>query len=42
MQQTTFQEYLEYWLGSTLRLEDLFEQTEYVLTSQFRKGIKHD
>jgi DNA helicase-2/ATP-dependent DNA helicase PcrA len=35
MQQTTFQEYLAYWLGSTFRLEDLFEQTEYVLTSQF-------
>ncbi|RUT41418.1 helicase [Paenibacillus anaericanus] len=32
MQQTTFQEYLEYWLGSTLRLEDPFDQLEYVLT----------
>jgi len=32
MQQTTFQEYLEYWLGETLRLEDPFDQLEYVLT----------
>ncbi len=38
MQQTTFHEYLAYWLGSTMRLEDLFEQTEYVLTSQFLQG----
>ncbi|TBL79086.1 RNA polymerase recycling motor HelD [Paenibacillus thalictri] len=34
MQQTTLQEYLEYWLGSSLRLEDPFEQIEYVLTAQ--------
>lgn len=34
MQQTTLQEYLEYWLGSTLRLEDPFDQIEYVLTAQ--------
>lgn len=34
MQQTTFQEYLEYWLGSSLRLEDPFDQIEYVLTAQ--------
>ncbi|MEK3967627.1 RNA polymerase recycling motor HelD [Paenibacillus sp. FSL H7-0323] len=34
MQQTTFQEYIDYWLGSTLRLEDPFEQIEYVLTSK--------
>ena len=34
MQQTTFQEYLDYWLGSTLRLEDPFDQIEYVLTAQ--------
>ncbi len=34
MQQTTFQEYLEYWLGSTFRLEDPFDQIEYVLTGQ--------
>lgn len=33
MQQTTFQEYLAYWLGSTVHLEDPFEQIEYVLTS---------
>jgi DNA helicase-2/ATP-dependent DNA helicase PcrA len=40
MQQTTFQEYLAYWLGSTFRLENLFEQTEYVLTSQFSQGYE--
>ncbi|MFF2479815.1 RNA polymerase recycling motor HelD [Paenibacillus sp. NPDC058071] len=34
MQQTTFQEYLDYWLGSTFRLEDPFDQMEYVLTAQ--------
>lgn len=34
MQQTTFQEYLEYWLGSSLSLEDSFDQIEYVLTAQ--------
>ncbi|KWX83745.1 helicase [Paenibacillus riograndensis] len=34
MQQTTFQEYLDYWLGSTFRLEDPFDQIEYVLTGQ--------
>lgn len=34
MQQTTFQEYLEYWLGSSLSLEDPFDQIEYVLTAQ--------
>jgi DNA helicase-2/ATP-dependent DNA helicase PcrA len=34
MQQTTFQEYLAYWLGTTLRLEDPYEQIEYVLTSK--------
>ncbi|QJD85611.1 RNA polymerase recycling motor HelD [Cohnella herbarum] len=33
MQQTTFQEYLAYWLGSAFRLEDPFEQIEYVLTA---------
>lgn len=33
MQQTTIQEYLVYWLGSTLQLESPFEQIEYVLTS---------
>lgn len=32
MQQTTFQEYLDYWLGRTFRLEDPFDQIEYVLT----------
>ncbi|OCT16505.1 helicase [Paenibacillus pectinilyticus] len=34
MQQATFQEYLEYWLGSTFRLEDPFDQLEYVLTAE--------
>lgn len=33
MQQTTFQEYLAYWLGDTFQVEDPFEQIEYVLTS---------
>ncbi|OAS21192.1 RNA polymerase recycling motor HelD [Paenibacillus oryzisoli] len=33
MQQTTIQEYLVYWLGSTLELESPFEQIEYMLTS---------
>ncbi|WP_090794378.1 RNA polymerase recycling motor HelD [Paenibacillus sp. GP183] len=40
MQQTTFQEYLAYWLGSTLRLEDPFEQIEYVMTSKFSQGYE--
>ncbi|MFF2092259.1 RNA polymerase recycling motor HelD [Paenibacillus sp. NPDC058174] len=35
MQQTTFQEYLAYWLGTSLRLEDPFEQIEYVLTTEW-------
>lgn len=34
MQQTTFQEYLEYWLGSSFHVEDPFNQIEYVLTAQ--------
>jgi len=34
MQQTTFQEYLEYGLGTSLRLEDPFDQIEYVLNEQ--------
>ncbi|MGG1514234.1 RNA polymerase recycling motor HelD [Paenibacillus oryzisoli] len=33
MQQTTFQEYLSYWLEGSLALEDPFEQMEYVLTA---------
>ncbi|WP_019913150.1 RNA polymerase recycling motor HelD [Paenibacillus sp. HW567] len=40
MQQTTFQEYLEYWLGSAVRLEDPFEQIEYVLASEFSQGYE--
>lgn len=40
MQQTTFQEYLEYWLGSTFRLEDPFDQIEYVLTGQQAQEYK--
>ncbi|MBO9606855.1 MAG: UvrD-helicase domain-containing protein [Paenibacillaceae bacterium] len=31
MQQTTFQEYLAYWLGSSLQLESPFDQIEYGL-----------
>ncbi|THF84261.1 RNA polymerase recycling motor HelD [Cohnella fermenti] len=34
MQQTTFQEYLDHWLGASLRLEDPFDQLEYVLTEE--------
>ncbi|REE56306.1 DNA helicase-2/ATP-dependent DNA helicase PcrA [Paenibacillus taihuensis] len=33
MQQTTFQEYLAHWLGSSMQLEDPFDQIEYVLTA---------
>ncbi|WP_115994637.1 RNA polymerase recycling motor HelD [Cohnella lupini] len=40
MQQTTLQEYLEYWLGSSFRLEDPFEQIEYVLTSIQSQGYE--
>ncbi|MNO27135.1 Helicase IV [compost metagenome] len=40
MQQTTFQEYLAYWLASTVNLEDPFEQIEYVLTSQSSQGYE--
>jgi len=40
MQQTTFQEYLDYWLGSSLRPEDLFDQIEYVLTQRGTPGYE--
>lgn len=40
MQQTTFQEYLDYWLGSSLRPEDPFDQIEYVLTAQDAPGYE--
>lgn len=40
MQQTTFQEYLNYWLGGFFRLEDLFDQIEYVLTEQETPSYK--
>ena len=40
MQQTTFQEYLDYWLGSSLRPEDPFDQIEYVLTEQGAPGYE--
>ncbi|WEK56421.1 MAG: RNA polymerase recycling motor HelD [Candidatus Cohnella colombiensis] len=40
MQQTTFQEYLSYWLASTFRLEDPFEQIEYVLTTTSSQGYE--
>ncbi|REK71400.1 RNA polymerase recycling motor HelD [Paenibacillus paeoniae] len=40
MQQTTFQEYLDYWLGDSLQPEDPFNQMEYVLTAQGEPGYK--
>jgi len=40
MQQTTFQDYLEYWLGRTFRLEDPFDQLEYVLTEESDPGYE--
>ncbi|MFB9279534.1 RNA polymerase recycling motor HelD [Cohnella cellulosilytica] len=40
MQQTTFQEYLEYWLGSSLTLEDPFDQMEYMLAEQAGSGYE--
>jgi DNA helicase-2/ATP-dependent DNA helicase PcrA len=40
MQQTTFQEYLDYWLGSSLRPEDAFDQFEYVWTAQGAPGYE--
>lgn len=40
MQQTTFQEYLDYWLGFSLRPEDPFDQIEYVLTAQGEYGYE--
>ncbi|NBD26467.1 RNA polymerase recycling motor HelD [Paenibacillus glycinis] len=40
MQQTTFQEYLAYWLDSTFTLEDPFDQIEYVLTRESEPGYE--
>ncbi|WP_435171884.1 RNA polymerase recycling motor HelD [Paenibacillus glycanilyticus] len=40
MQQTTFQEYLDYWLGAAMKLEDPFEQIEYVLTQESAVGYE--
>lgn len=40
MQQTTFQDYLDYWLGASLRPEDAFDQMEYVLTAQGTPGYE--
>ncbi|MEK4061536.1 MULTISPECIES: RNA polymerase recycling motor HelD [Paenibacillus] len=40
MQQTTFHEYLDYWLGRTFRLEDPFDQIEYVLEEQSDRGYE--
>ncbi|MFC9708734.1 RNA polymerase recycling motor HelD [Paenibacillus sp. NPDC056933] len=40
MQQTTFQEYLDYWLDSSLRPEDAFDQIEFVLTAQGTPGYE--
>lgn len=40
MQQATFQQYLDYWLGSSLKAEDPFDQMEYVLTGQSEEGYE--
>lgn len=40
MQQVTFQEYLETWLGQDYRIEDSFDQMEYVLTAQQEEGYE--
>lgn len=40
MQQTTFQEYLDNSLGSSLRSEDPFDQIEYTLTAQGEPGYE--
>ncbi|WP_405156892.1 RNA polymerase recycling motor HelD [Paenibacillus sp. FSL K6-0108] len=40
MQQTTFQQFLDYWLGSSLRPEDIFDQIEYVLTAHEAPGYE--
>ncbi|MFC4102443.1 RNA polymerase recycling motor HelD [Paenibacillus xanthanilyticus] len=40
MQQTTFQEYLDYWAGSALRPEDPFDQIEYVQTAHEEPGYE--
>lgn len=40
MQQTTFQEYMEHRLGETFRLEDPFEQMEFVLTAMNEPGYE--
>lgn len=38
MQQTTFQDYLRYWLSPGLHPEDPFDQIEYVLTAKGTPG----
>jgi DNA helicase-2/ATP-dependent DNA helicase PcrA len=40
MQQTTFQEYLDHWLGAAFNLESPFEQMEYVLSSEGTEGYE--
>ncbi|MFP4975263.1 RNA polymerase recycling motor HelD [Paenibacillus sp. CN-4] len=40
MQQTTFQEYLDHWLGKAFRVEDPFDQIEYVLSEQSDSGYE--
>lgn len=40
MQQTTFQQYLDYWLSPVLRPEDPFDQIEYVLTAHQSPGYE--
>jgi DNA helicase-2/ATP-dependent DNA helicase PcrA len=38
MQQTTFQEYLDYRLGETFQIEDPLDQMEYALTAMSEQG----
>lgn len=40
MQQTTYQEYLDHWLGSSLHAEDPFDQIEYTLTAHGEPGYE--
>jgi len=40
MQQTTFQEYVDHWLGDALRAEDPFDQIEYTLTAYAEPGYE--
>ncbi|AIQ50814.1 RNA polymerase recycling motor HelD [Paenibacillus sp. FSL R7-0331] len=40
MQQTTFQEYLEHWLGAEFKLEDPFAQIEYAMSPGAAPGYE--